>query len=92
MSLHVILMKIKTKGYYPVLAHPERYLYMDDDDYKQLKYMGVKFQLNLFSLYGIYGRDVQKKAQKLQKAGMYEYTGTDLHRLKTLKIVLRRNN
>lgn len=92
MSLHVILMKIKTKGYYPVLAHPERYLYMDDDDYKQLKYMGIKFQLNLFSLYGIYGRDVQKKAQKLHKAGMYEYTGTDLHRLKTLKIVLRRNN
>jgi tyrosine-protein phosphatase YwqE len=92
MGLNNILLRIKAKGYYPILAHPERYLYMNENDYLHLRSMNIQFQLNLFSLYGIYGKDVQKKVQKLQKAGMYEYTGTDLHRLETLKTVLRRNN
>lgn len=89
MSLQNILQHIKSKGYHLVLAHPERYLYMNIEDYKNLKSMGMKFQLNLFSLYGLYGKEVQKKAHNLQKARMYEYTGTDLHRLETLKAVLQ---
>ncbi len=90
MGLKNILLRIKSKGYYPVLAHPERYIYMDDDDFMQLKSMNIKFQLNLFSLHGIYGKEARKKAEKLQKAGMYDYIGTDLHSLETLKIVLRK--
>lgn len=35
MGLNNILLRIKSKGYVPVLAHPERYVYMDEDDYKQ---------------------------------------------------------
>lgn len=66
-GLQNILLRIKAKGYYPVLAHPERYLYMEDDDYKRLKSMNIKFQLNLFSLHGLYGKDIQKKAYKLKK-------------------------
>ena len=49
MDLHGILNTIKGKGYYPILAHPERYLYMKMDDYAPLKKMGVRFQLNLAS-------------------------------------------
>ncbi len=90
MGLQNILMRIKTKGYHPVLAHPERYIYMDEHEYNRLKSMGIKFQLNLLSLHGIYGKEAQKKAQRLQKAGMYEYIGTDLHRLEVLKAVLQR--
>ena len=89
-GLQNILLRIKTKGYHPVLAHPERYLYMDVKYYEKLKSMGVKFQLNLFSVYGLYGKEVQKNAYKLQKAGMYEYSGTDLHGLETLKAMLQR--
>lgn len=90
MGLQNILLRIKAKGYHPVLAHPERYLYMDVEYYKKLKSMGIKFQLNIFSLYELYGKEVQKNAYKLQKAGMYEYSSTDLHRLETLKIMLQR--
>ena len=86
MGLRNILLRIKAKGYYPILAHPERYVYMGKNEYKQLKEMGVKFQLNLFSLKGMYGKDVKKKAKHLQKLGMYEYFGTDLHKLETLYI------
>ena len=88
MGLYDILQHIQSKGYYPVLAHPERYMYMDEDGYKKLKFMNVKFQLNLFSFMGLYGKEVQKKANVLQKAGMYDYVGTDLHRLEILRSYL----
>lgn len=87
MGLKNILLRIKAKGYYPVLAHPERYVYMDKSYYMELKDMGVKFQLNLFSPRGMYGKATHKKANWLQKSGMYEYTGTDLHQLGMLEIV-----
>ena len=40
MGLNNILLRIKAKGYHPVLAHPERYVYMGESDYRQLKEMG----------------------------------------------------
>ena len=89
MGLQNILLRIKAKGYFPILAHPERYRYMDESDYQQLKSMNVQFQLNQFSLLGLYGKEVQKQARTLQKRGMYDYTGTDLHRIATLQQVLR---
>lgn len=89
MGLNNILLRIKAKGYYPILAHPERYVYMGESDYRQLKGIGVKFQLNLYSFCGLYGKKVQRKAYKLQKESMYEYIGTDLHQLGTLKSMLQ---
>ena len=61
MGLNNILLRIKVKGYHPVLAHPERYVYMGESDYRQLKEMGVKFQLNLPSIAGMYGDRAKKK-------------------------------
>ena len=75
--------------HYPVLAHPERYLYMSENDYLRLKSMNIQFQLNLFSLFGLYGKEVQKRAKTLQKQEMYNYIGTDLHRIITLQNALR---
>lgn len=80
MGFYKTLEEIKKAGYYPILAHPERYIYMDDKAYKHLKHMGVKFQLNLFSLVGQYGPTAEKKAIKLLKEGYYTYIGSDLHR------------
>jgi tyrosine-protein phosphatase YwqE len=80
MNLYGILERIKSKGYYPVLAHPERYLYMGDGEYRCLKDMGVKFQLNLPSIAGVYGRTVRKKAEELLNKRYYNLSGTDIHR------------
>ena len=85
MGLSNILLRIKSKGYTPVLAHPERYNYMDEDDYRQLKEMNVKFQLNLFSLVGAHGIEVRKKAEWLLKNGFYDLTGSDTHGLAVLE-------
>ena len=54
------LEQIKSLGYHPLLAHPERYMYMDESEYRQLHQNGVKFQLNLASLAGGYGSVVKK--------------------------------
>ena len=89
MGLNNILLRIKAKGYYPVLAHPERYLYMNENDYQRLKSMNVQFQLNQFSLFGLYGKEPQKRAKALQKLKMYDYIGSDLHTLKVLNNILQ---
>ncbi len=78
------LQRIRQKGFFPLLAHPERYVYMGRDDYKRLKAQGVKFQLNLPSLVGGYGEEVRKKAEWLLRNGYYNVAATDLHRLTVL--------
>ena len=73
------LRQIKSLGYYPLLAHPERYMYMDNDEYRRLREEGVKFQLNLVSLAGGYGAAVKRKALWLLTNGLYSVAGSDLH-------------
>ena len=87
-DLDDILRRVRSKGYFPILAHPERYLYMGGKDYERLKSDGVKFQLNLSSLVGFYGNTARKKALKLLSQGCYDYTGTDLHRYSMLEAYL----
>lgn len=79
MGLNNVLLRIKAKGYIPVLAHPERYVYMDEEDYHRLKKKNVAFQLNLPSLAGAYGTGVQKKARLLLEKGWYDLCGMDIH-------------
>ena len=79
MGLSNILLRIKTKGYIPVLAHPERYVYMDENDYRQLKGLNVRLQLNLFSLVGAYGIGIRKKAEWLLRNSFYDLAGSDTH-------------
>lgn len=75
-----ILHRIRVKGYWPVLAHPERYVYMGEKDYRRLRKEDVQLQLNLPSLAGLYGPAVQKKAVWMLKNGFYGRSGSDLHR------------
>ncbi len=79
MDLCGILRRVQAKGYHPVLAHPERYTYMEREDYKRLKSEGVKFQLDLFSLAGYYGTEARKKAEWLLKEHLMDLSGTDTH-------------
>lgn len=75
-----ILQKIMRAGYYPLLAHPERYSYMKLSDYERLSKAGVRFQLNLPSLAGCYGKEVRSKAELLLSKGLYFKAGSDCHR------------
>ena len=90
MGLHDILRSILAAGYYPVLAHPERYVYMDMDDYEKLHEMGILFQLNLPSLHGMYGETAQEKAKGFLKKGWYHLMATDLHRAEALQMLINK--
>ena len=81
MAFEDTLDEIRLKGLHPLLAHPERYVYMGRRDYRRLKENGVRFQLNLMSLVGMYGDDAADKASSLLLEGMYDFAGSDLHRL-----------
>lgn len=83
-----VLESIKKKGYFPLLAHPERYSYINTiKRYRELKDKGVRFQLNLMSLEGHYGPVVKEKAQKLLSLGLYDCCGSDLHRMEHAEII-----
>lgn len=88
-NLDDLLLTIFKKGFIPVIAHPERYEYMQQEDYDRLKEKGYKFQLNLNSLSGYYGLRAHKHAEKLLAQGLYDFVGTDLHHLKYYTEALR---
>ncbi|GAA4458839.1 capsular polysaccharide biosynthesis protein [Nibrella saemangeumensis] len=77
-----LVFRIQTKGYTPVLAHPERYRYFHDDlaGLTRLHEAGCHFQLNWMSLTGRYGSRIQAQARLLLKHGLVDFLGSDLHR------------
>ena len=79
MDMDAILKQIKQKGYYPVLAHPERYVYMGKERYTELKNKDIRFQLNLSSLADAYGSEAKDKSHWILKQNYYDLAGSDLH-------------
>lgn len=67
----------------PIIAHPERYSYVQDDIkyLDHLKELGVLFQVNYGSLIGKYGKKCEKTAKKLIKKNYISFMGTDIHRI-----------
>lgn len=84
-DMNGVLSRVRRAGFFPVLAHPERYDYMDEKDYERLSAEGVLFQMNVASLVGAYGLHVQAKAQWMLDRGMYSYYGSDIHSLESFK-------
>lgn len=83
-----IMYDIVSSDYIPILAHPERYTsFISQDEYVALKKQGVKFQLNIISLSGIYGKDVKLQAEKMLLAGLYNFIGTDMHSSRMVKTI-----
>ncbi len=87
MNLDIVLFQLQTAGYQPILAHPERYAYLHRDRsyFNSLLEKGLKFQLNLLSFSGHYGKQVKEVALYLLKNGMVSYAGTDGHNLQHLE-------
>ncbi|HVT84687.1 MAG TPA: CpsB/CapC family capsule biosynthesis tyrosine phosphatase [Chitinophagaceae bacterium] len=86
-SIKNILFDMQMQGYQPILAHPERYIYLENakDFYDELKGIGCLFQVNLLSLTGYYGKSVTELAYYLIKKGYYNLAGTDLHNMQQLQ-------
>jgi tyrosine-protein phosphatase YwqE len=79
--------QLQIGGYQPILAHPERYLYLGGNKkvFDDLKSAGCLFQVNILSLAGYYGKPTQELAQYLLKKNYIDLLGTDLHHLRHLE-------
>lgn len=84
--LDEMVYEMKIAGYNPVLAHPERYIYMHEDfsKYERLKESGLLFQVNIPSLGGFYSKAIQTAAKQIADAGMIDFIGSDAHKIRHL--------
>ncbi len=86
-NLDSAIEKTTHSGYFPILAHPERYLYYRNkhEVFRTLKKKGVKLQLNLLSLGEYYGTETHKNTQELLKEKLIDFVASDLHHTGHLK-------
>ncbi|MCM1078672.1 MAG: capsular biosynthesis protein [Bacteroidales bacterium] len=70
---------IKAAGLNPVLAHPCRYQYMEYENYEELHSLGIRFQLNVPALAGLYGPAAKNNAEWILDHGYYSLAGSDIH-------------
>ncbi|SOD20552.1 tyrosine-protein phosphatase [Pedobacter xixiisoli] len=82
-----VLFKIQDAGFYPVLAHPERYPYYHGsiENYQQIIEYGCFLQLNTISLTGYYGKGVKNAAESLVDHHCISFLGSDMHHLRHAK-------
>ncbi len=80
-NLKKVLFDLQINGYQPVLAHPERYMYManNPDTYHELADSGILLQLNTMSLIGYYSPEVKKNAEYLIDQKLVHLVGSDIH-------------
>ncbi len=93
-DLKDLLFEMQMQNYQPLIAHPERYIYLRNKKtfFDELKESGYMFQLNLLSLTGHYGTSVQELAEYLVKKEYYDYAGTDLHNARHLSSLQKLQN
>lgn len=70
----------------PIIAHPERYSYVQKDPNILIDYIetGVLFQSNYASIIGYYGNETKKTVKKLLENNMIHFLGSDNHRQNTI--------
>jgi protein-tyrosine phosphatase len=89
LNLKEFIFLATTKGYKPVLAHPERYLYLQSNFSKaeDLLNRGILFQLNISSISGYYSKAAQSIAHKLIDNGWIHLIGSDCHNLQHIQLL-----
>lgn len=76
-----ILHEIKIRGYVPIVAHPERYQFIQDNPLliNEILQQDVLFQINSSSILGYNGGRPQKIAVELIKEGVASFIASDGH-------------
>lgn len=75
------LLRIEAAGYRPILAHPERYRFVqrDAETLDHLADRGLVLQLTAPGLLGEYGTRVRRAAERLLLRGRYALASSDRH-------------
>lgn len=75
---------IRAMGYQIIIAHPERYNYIQKDYQKLYRWVEdfeLKLMLNSSSLLGKHGSKAKKTAEKILELGLVQLMASDTHRL-----------
>ena len=82
------LYELVTKGYVPILAHPERYRDFQKNPSLVEEYtrMGILLQGNYKSLLGKYGRKAKKTLKILLKKDLITFLGSDIHHIEDYEL------
>lgn len=96
MVMHEVIFELRTKGYIPVLAHPERYQYLWSGDaveeVRTMRSRGMLVQVNLTSFGGRYSKRATMIARDLAQEELIDFIGTDLHRPIQLETLVKTYN
>ena len=81
-SAKTTLFALITAGFVPVIAHPERYVYAQENPryFDDFLNMGCVLQGNYLSLMGKYGKRAEKTLKKLLGAGKIFCLASDIHK------------
>ena len=84
-----VLFDLQSNGYIPIVAHFERYLYWHNnfEMVHQLKEWGAQIQMNLNSISGHYSKEIKIQAEKMIKAGVIDFLGSDCHRIQHVQLM-----
>ena len=82
MNLEEILNQLIEMGCIPIIAHPERFNFIQEDPSSLIRLlkMGVLAQSNYGSFIGMYGKEAKKTAEILLENRLIQFLGSDTHR------------
>lgn len=85
-----VLFLMKNMGYQVIIAHPERYKFVQEDiEYaKHWVKKGCLLQANFGSIVDIYGKEAKKTVKKLFKLNLISFLGTDTHKQGTIYTIM----
>ncbi len=85
--LRDVIFRLKAMDLKPILAHPERYIYFQNNKrlLKDIIDLNILFQINMNSLVGIYDKAAQKLAEWMVDNNHVNFLGTDCHNLKHIE-------
>ena len=80
-NAEVALAELRTRGWTPVVAHPERYRNLDPTLVELVRFRreGAFLQMNAGSLFGDYGKTAAGHARRILMAGEADYVASDYH-------------
>lgn len=70
---------VALRGYIPIIAHIERYSYVDIEEVREIKSGGALVQINASSVVGREGARLKKFVFALIKEGLVDFVASDVH-------------
>lgn len=85
-NLKDIVYNLLGHNYIPIIAHPERYKYVQKDPniLLDLIEIGVLFQSNFASIIGWYGKEPKKTVKQLLENNFIHFLASDVHRQESI--------